>query len=198
LIPPVLVNPGVASECATAESTLLTPFGKPLPPLPCRFDPRAFRCRKGASRDWCRWGGFADGERNDQFSGGVGRWFRLFGVLGGLGSTRASRFSQIARWEWCNSVRCASANGPCVQECDSISVIPRNLVIPRLQGPYEQIPKSIACVDLRRSSNSVSNKYDLAPCVRGHGRISEAPVSCLIRFSEFKVHVGCLRDRVHL
>ena len=116
------MNPGVASERATAESTLLTTFGEPLSPLPCRFDPRAFRCRKGASRDWCRWGGFAGGERNDQFSGGIGRWFRLIGVLGGLGSTRAGRFSQIARWEWCNSVRCASANGPCVQECNSISV----------------------------------------------------------------------------
>jgi hypothetical protein len=76
--------------------------------------------------------------------------------------------------------------------------VPPNLVIPRLQGLYEQIPKSIACVDLRRSSNSVSNKYDFAPCERGCERISEAPVSCMIRFSEFKVHVGCLRDRVHL
>ena len=74
----------------------------------------------------------------------------------------------------------------------------RNLVVPRPQVPYEQIPKSIACVDLRRSSNSVSNKYDLAPCVRGYERISEAPVSCLIRFSESNVHVGCLRDLVHL
>jgi hypothetical protein len=122
LIPSVLANPGVANECTTAERTLLTPFGEPLPPLPCRFDPRALRCRKGASRDWCRCGGFAGGKRNDQFSGGVGRWYRLVGVLGGLGSTRAGRFSQIARWEWCNSARCASANGPCVQECNSISV----------------------------------------------------------------------------
>ena len=73
-----------------------------------------------------------------------------------------------------------------------------DLVIPRVQGLYEQMPKSIACVSLRRSSNSVSNKYDLAPSVRGCERISEAPVSRLIRFSEFSVQVGCLRDLVHL
>ena len=74
----------------------------------------------------------------------------------------------------------------------------RNLVIPRPQVPYEQIPKSIACGSLRLSSSSVLNVYDFAPCERGCERISEAPVSCLIRFSEFNVHVGCLRDLVHL
>ena len=35
---------------------------------------------------------------------------------------RAGRLSPMVRWEWCNSVRCASANAPCVQECNSISV----------------------------------------------------------------------------
>ena len=92
----MLVNPGVANECTTAESTLLTSFGEPLPSLPCRFDPVLLGAPKEHREIWCRWGGFAGGERNDQFSGGVGRWFRLVGVLGGLGSTRAGRFSQIA------------------------------------------------------------------------------------------------------
>ena len=60
------------------------------------------------------------------------------------------------------------------------------------------MPKSIACGSLRLSSNSVLNVYYFAPFERGCERISEAPVSLLIRFNEFSVHSGCLADLVYL
>ena len=81
--------------------------------------PHLLGLRERRFRMRCRWGGFRGAESDSQLLGGFGRWRRLVGLLRHLGSTRTGRFRPIARCEWCDSVRCTSANALYVREYSS-------------------------------------------------------------------------------
>ena len=99
--------------------------------------------------------------------------FSWWGALGGSGALEPVDSTQLR--DGSGAIRCDApvqmhhAFGGATRF--PYNSVRRNLVIPRVQGAYEQIPKSIACASLRRLSNSVANVCNFAPCVRECGTL---------------------------
>ena len=162
-------DPGVANECTTAESTLLTHLESP-----CHRNSAPLTLVLLGAANYHREIG-AVGEVSRVGSETISSLVGLVGVFGWSGPVGDS-----GALEPVNPAKLRDASGAI--RCDAqvqtdhafksatgfpFQTVPPNLVIPRLQGTYDQIPKSIVCDNLRRSRNSVLNVYNFAPCERG-------------------------------